>query len=113
MNKYFKILLLILLVCTSIYIIVKIFQNIQLNEQLNNLKISNNVSGNVSSVPHLSNDSNRVYNQYYLTMTEEDFDKLEISERWKYRIECLKHFNEFKHDYSKKDFIYPLPKKTK
>lgn len=105
MNKYFKIFLLILLVCTSIYIIVKIIQNIQLNEQLNNLKISNDSNARNDS------NSNNIYDQNYLTMTEEDFDKLQISERWIYRIECLKHFNEFKQDYSKKDFIYPLPKK--
>ena len=105
MNKYLKIFLLILLVSTTIYIIVKIIQNIKFNEQLNNLKISNDLSSNIL------NDVNKIYNKNYLTMTEEDFDKLEISERWKYRIECLKHFNEFKQDYSNKNFIYPLPEK--
>ena len=47
MNKYLKIFLLILLVSTTIYIIVKIIQNIKFNEQLNNLKISNDLSSNI------------------------------------------------------------------
>lgn len=47
----------------------------------------------------------------YINMDENDYNKLNISERWKYRSECLNKFNEFKNDYSIKKYIYPLPSK--
>jgi len=47
----------------------------------------------------------------YLYMEEADFNILSIPERWKYRSECLNHFNDFKQDYAEKSFIYPLPKR--
>jgi len=47
-------------------------------------------------------------NTNYLMMTENDFDKLEIPERWKYRTQCLAHFPSFKTDYTPKKYKYPL-----
>lgn len=55
------------------------------------------------------NNSHQIVNLNYLTMTELDFNKLNIATRWIYRSECLKNFNEFKFDYNKKNFIFPLP----
>ena len=45
----------------------------------------------------------------YYNMTEQDFDKLCIKDRWKYRSKCLEYFKNFKQDYSQKNYIYPLP----
>lgn len=45
----------------------------------------------------------------YYTMTEEDFDKLSIKDRWIYRSKCLDYFKFFINDYQLKNYIYPLP----
>ena len=47
-----------------------------------------------------NNDNNKIVNLNYLTMTELDFKKLNIYNRWMYRSECLKKFNEFKFEYN-------------
>lgn len=59
------------------------------------------------------NNKQEIKNNDYLYLTEEDFDKLDITKRWKYRSQCLNKFHEFKNDYKKINFIYPLPKSKK
>jgi len=45
----------------------------------------------------------------YLTMTENDFNLLDISTRWIYRSKCLEYFNNIKNNYLLKTYINPLP----
>ena len=121
MNKLIRIILFGLLIITSIFIIFKsfeLFKDINKSKNINDTRNINNVS-NVSNVSNnLVNKNNNSISydnteesDRYLTMTEEDFDAItDISKRWNYRIECLKHFNDFANDYKLKKFRYPLPK---
>lgn len=96
MNKIFKIFLIFLLVLISFFFILNIFENFKLYNFKNNLKLD------------LFNNNNN-----YLTFTEDDFNKLDIPNRWNYRIQCLKHFSNIKNEYKIKNFKYPLPKSKK
>lgn len=58
----------------------------------------------------ICNKNENLLNKNYLTIDELEFNKLNILNRWKYRSECLKNFNNFKNDYSLKKICYPLPK---
>jgi len=60
-----------------------------------------------------NNKNNNQSNFNYLTITEEDFNLLSIKDRWIYRSKCLNKFNNFKNEYSKINYIYPLPKSNK
>jgi hypothetical protein len=111
MNKYVKLTLIILSIILLIGIVFKIIQNIKLNEELENV-LEKGIKGDQYSQG--TQDSNIINNNNdYLTLTEEDFDKLKVVDRWKYRIECLNHFPLFKTDYAHKEFIFPLPSKQK
>ena len=101
MNRLFRIFLIFLLVIVSLFFIVKTVENFKLS---NSLKSFND---NIKLVK-FDND-----NENYLKFAEEDFDKLQIPDRWNYRMECLKHFKNFKDDYKHKNFKYPLPKSEK
>ena len=54
-----------------------------------------------------------VINYDYLYIDEYGMNTLNISDRWKIRIKCLKVYNSIKHDYCYKNFIYPLPNYNK
>jgi hypothetical protein len=100
MNKFFFLFIIFLILLIIIFIICKTQENFKLSKSLK--EIDNNINKVINS-----NNNN------YLIFTEQNFDKLSISERWKYRIESLKNFNNFKNDYSIKQFKYPLPKSKK
>ena len=104
MNRLFKIFLIFLLVIISLFFILKTVENFKLSNSLKSL--NDNIK--LVKLNKFNND-----NENYLKFTEEDFDKLQISDRWNYRIECLKHFTDIKHNYIHKNFKYPLPKSKK
>tara|TARA_B100001093_G_C26859833_1_gene1029423 strand:- start:912 stop:2138 length:1227 start_codon:yes stop_codon:yes gene_type:complete len=90
MNKYTKIFLLILFVLS--FIILVIFG-------------INSISNFKNTV--IPKEINNERNLNYLTMTEQDFDKLEIYKRWYYRSYCLNLFDKIKHNYSLRKFVHP------
>ena len=104
MNRLFRIFLIFLLVIVSLFFILKTVENFKLNNSLKSL------NDNIKLIKLNQFDNN---NENYLKFAEEDFDKLQIPDRWNYRIECLKHFKNFKDDYKYKNFKYPLPKSEK
>ena len=119
MNRLFRIFLIFLLVIVSVFFILKTVENFKLSNSLknlnNNLKlVESNKSNKLNKLNDLNdlNDLNS-NNENYLKFTEEDFNKLQIEDRWKYRIECLKHFKNIKDNYNYKNFKYPLPKSKK
>jgi len=81
MNRLFKIFLIFLLVIISLFFILKTVENFKLSNSLKSL--NDNIK--LVKLNKFNND-----NENYLKFTEEDFDKLQISDRWNYRIECLK-----------------------
>ena len=87
--------ILILFICLVLIILLVIFIKYIINIYKSNLTNSNN--------------KNEIINLNYLSMTENDFDNLDINTRWLYRSECLKKFYEFKFEYNKKNYIFPLP----
>ena len=101
MNRLFRIFLIFLLVIVSLFFILKTVENFKLSNSLKSL------NDNIKLVKIDNNNEN------YLKFAEKDFDKLQIPDRWNYRIECLKHFKNFKDDYTHKNFKYPLPKSEK
>ena len=83
MNRLFRIFLIFLLVIVSLFFILKTVENFKLNNSLKSL------NDNIKLIKLNQFDNN---NENYLKFAEEDFDKLQIPDRWNYRIECLKHF---------------------
>ena len=115
MNKIIKIILLVITVLLSGFILLKSIKTINLKNELNKLNKLNENLKNIKNVRDIKNvDSSindyEMINNDYLHMTEEDFDKLDVDDRWNYRIQCLKEFKNFSGDYKIKTFKNPLPK---
>ena len=115
MNKVLKIVLITLFCLFSLSFIIT---TIRLTTKRKNLEkdylvINDKLNLNNQYHPNINKDvynAKTEWNQDYMIMTEEDFGKLDITKRWIYRSKCLEKFHNFKNDYKKKNFIYPLPK---
>ena len=89
MNLYLKIFIIILFLILLIYLIKKIcFSTV------------NSLNNNYNIKPVSINTN-------YLTMTEQDFNKLDINKRWYFRSVCLNLFHKIKHNYHYRDFKIP------
>ena len=107
MNRYLRIFIAVLCIIVLIFILYKLFIDKSNDNFISNFQNSQNKNFQDFQ------DSQNSQNKNYLTMTESDFDKLSIDNRWIYRSKCLEHFPKFKNDYAKREFIYPLPKYQK
>jgi hypothetical protein len=114
MHRLIKIICYILIIILGLIIISRIKENIKLNKILNDNINDKFINGSTENrIINYSNHNDKKNNNKYLTMSEIDFDKLNINDRWIYRSLCLNKFNEFLDDYSVKQFKYPLPKSEK
>lgn len=121
MNKLIKIICYIIIVILGLIIFSRLRENIRIQKILNdnnddnNDKFKNSINNSVHNkiVNYSNHNQDTPTDNKYLVMTEEDFNKLKIIDRWMYRSQCLNKFNEFSHDYSIKQFKYPLPKSEK
>jgi len=101
MNKYIKNILILILILSLVTFLISIIV-IGCN------KLSNFANVNKSNTMiSPTKDINFKFNSIYLTMTEEDFDKLDINKRWFFRSMCLNLFDKIKHNYHYRNFNHP------
>ena len=111
MNKLTKILIIVIsLIGLIIFTICKFRENSRYKNELKSYDklIKNELFQNSNTNLNKNiNDTTENTNTNYLTMTEDDFNKLDVITRWKYRSECLNKFNLIKHNYNKRAHYLP------